>query len=404
MVETLEDRKLLSSVPTAVYKDGYGFPQQLTVGPGGNIWFSLGLTARAGYISSAGKVTTFDTSSASTHGLDGLTRGPDGNIWFAEMWDNVIGEISPAGKVTTYKLQQTYGPQNITLGPDNHLWITTFQGYIGRISIVSGKANVAWYQFANQAMHKIINYNGALYFEEDTRIARITTGGSIKEFPLPHGGRVQDIAKGPDGNLWFTENRFDFTTANNFVGYLTPGGVVKEFPISKTNGDLSGIAAGGDGKLYFRQGDYLDAVNTAGKLLLSQKLQFIAGGGSMVEDNNGDVWYAEGVLGQIGVAYVDGSVTGTVYHDTNKNGVLNTGETGLANVRVYVDLNHDGKFDTGDVSMLTSTTGGYQFNLAAGTYSVRVVPPTGMHVTSAVSQTVTLALGKTVSGKNFGVA
>jgi hypothetical protein len=403
-VEALEDRKLLSAVPTVAYKDGFAFPQQLTIGPGGNVWFSLKETAKAGYITPAGKVTLFDTSSASKHGLDALTRGPDGNIWFAEFWDNVVGEISPAGKVTTYKLPNTYGPQSMALGADNHLWITTFNNFIGRISIVSGKANVTWFKHSGQGLHRIINYNGALYFAETSKIGRISTAGSISEFTLPQPGSVQDITRGPDGNLWFTENRANSSTANDFIGDLTPAGVVKEFPISKANGDLSGITAAGDGKLYFRQGDYLDAINTSGKLLLSQKLEFIAGGGSMVEDTTGNVWYAEGVLGKIGVASVVGSVTGTVFHDANKNGILNTGETGVANVRVYVDLNHDGKFDTGDVSTLTSSTGGYQFNLAAGTYAVRAVPPTGMHLTSAVSQAVTLALGKTVAGKNFGVA
>ena len=58
-------------------------------------------------------------------------------------------------------------------------------------------------------------------------IGRITPAGTITEFPTPLAGSgdLEQIARGPDGNLWFTE----FTGK---VGRITPAGVVTEFPLS----------------------------------------------------------------------------------------------------------------------------------------------------------------------------
>jgi streptogramin lyase len=68
---------------------------------------------------------------------------------------------------------------------------------------------------------------------------------TITEFPLPPGfGAATDITAGPDGNLWFTENRA--------IGRITPAGQVTEFPTPTF--DAAEITAGPDGNLWFTQG------------------------------------------------------------------------------------------------------------------------------------------------------
>src|SRR3954447_11649052 len=42
-----------------------------------------------------------------------------------------------------------------------------------------------------------------------SRIARITTGGTITEFTLPAGRGPLNLTVGPDNNIWFTENSGD---------------------------------------------------------------------------------------------------------------------------------------------------------------------------------------------------
>ncbi|MEA2218861.1 MAG: hypothetical protein QOJ35_1487 [Solirubrobacteraceae bacterium] len=72
-------------------------------------------------------------------------------------------------------------------------------------------------------------------------------------------------------------------------------------------------------------------------------------------------------------------VTGTVFGDTNDNGVRDAGEPGSAGRTVYVDLDSDGTQDPGEPSAITDADGAYLIatGLSAGTYPVRVVVPAG---------------------------
>jgi hypothetical protein len=80
-------------------------------------------------------------------------------------------------------------------------------------------------------------------------IGRITPGGTVTEFAIPTANSgPQEIATGPDGNLWFTENLADK------VGRITPTGTVTEFRIPTANSHPQGIAAGPDGNLWFTEG------------------------------------------------------------------------------------------------------------------------------------------------------
>jgi SdrD B-like domain/Prealbumin-like fold domain len=62
-----------------------------------------------------------------------------------------------------------------------------------------------------------------------------------------------------------------------------------------------------------------------------------------------------------------------VWLDQDGDGIQDTGEPGLSDVRVYVDANGNNVYDTGEQAVFTSTDGDYYIgNLPAGTYSVRV--------------------------------
>jgi virginiamycin B lyase len=80
------------------------------------------------------------------------------------------------------------------------------------------------------------------------KIARITPGGTITEFPLPtSGGDPEGITEGPDGNVWFTE------FAGDKIGRITPQGTITEFPVPVPGAAPHQITAGpGDG-LWFTE-------------------------------------------------------------------------------------------------------------------------------------------------------
>jgi hypothetical protein len=76
-------------------------------------------------------------------------------------------------------------------------------------------------------------------------------------------------------------------------------------------------------------------------------------------------------------------ISGTVFNDTNGNGVQNTGETAASGWRVYVDLTDSGTYKSTDPSVVTTSTGAWSFStLAAGTYYVRIVPQAGKTTTT----------------------
>jgi hypothetical protein len=92
------------------------------------------------------------------------------------------------------------------------------------------------------------------------------------------------------------------------------------------------------------------------------------------------------------------SVSGVVFHDTNANGVFDSGETGLGGVIVSLS---NGSQKT------TAADGSYSFtNLVGGTYTVTSNGKTGFFATPYASpvESRTTSVGPSVSGLNFGLS
>lgn len=103
----------------------------------------------------------------------------------------------------------------------------------------------------------------------------------------------------------------------------------------------------------------------------------------------------------------NGILRGTVWNDTDSDGVQDPGETGAAGVTVFLDANSNGLFDPSEATAASLADGSYTFNhLGAGTYHVDIVPPVGGTQTfpaGGANQTVTLTGNQVVSNINFGV-
>jgi hypothetical protein len=98
------------------------------------------------------------------------------------------------------------------------------------------------------------------------------------------------------------------------------------------------------------------------------------------------------------------SLSGTVYNDTNGNGVRDTGESGKSGVRIYFEVNNNGYADSFEQSVVTDANGNYTFaNLAGGvSYTPRMARLSGYLDTTGVTS-VTPPDGEHVTGHDFGL-
>jgi photosystem II stability/assembly factor-like uncharacterized protein/protocatechuate 3,4-dioxygenase beta subunit len=59
--------------------------------------------------------------------------------------------------------------------------------------------------------------------------------------------------------------------------------------------------------------------------------------------------------------YALGSISGTVFNDTNQNGVRDPGEGGVSGFTIYIDTNNNGMLDAGEPSVVSDVLGNYTF-------------------------------------------
>jgi streptogramin lyase len=102
------------------------YPDNLVVGPEGNLWTNEARGNAIVRVTPAGGVSEFTDGLTHGAGVEGLAVGPEGNIWFTETQADQIGRITPAGVITEFPtgLTREAGPVDIALGPDQNLWVT----------------------------------------------------------------------------------------------------------------------------------------------------------------------------------------------------------------------------------------------------------------------------------------
>jgi hypothetical protein len=102
------------------------------------------------------------------------------------------------------------------------------------------------------------------------------------------------------------------------------------------------------------------------------------------------------------VAPVLGSLTGFAFNDNNKNGKFDSKDSKTGGKTIFLDTNNNGKLDSGEKSSVTDSSGNFSFTgLAAGTYRVRRVFPTGYTYSTALIN-FTLAAGQNATGLAIG--
>lgn len=262
----------------------------LTHGSDGRLWFTDINNATVGSLDpSTAAVREWPVSNGQQF-LRYMADGPDGAVWFtqegscldtrcSDFTDGKIGRITSDGQLTEYKVPTANGhPWGITHGPDGNLWFTEIGDNL------------------HSTQHK--------HLIEGNKIGRITPQGVITEFPVPTVDSFPDgITTGPDGALWFTENR------GQKIGRITTAGVITEYAIA-TAGYAIGIAAGLDGNLWFTEqfGQRIGRITPQGQVT-EYPLPNAGNPVWITLGPDGAMWFTE-VRGQrIGRIAADGTIT-----------------------------------------------------------------------------------------------
>jgi streptogramin lyase len=198
---------------------GNGFiTSSIATSTDGSVWFGESQVGRPGSSSINTIYSMTPSGVATAHATKGqpatIVAGQDGSILFTEASFSLtnignyipggswIGRIDSSGNLTEYSVS---GGQLIE-GPDGAIWYTT-SGGIARMT-VDGVVT-ATYPLGNLTVTYIVaGSDGAIWFSdpEDNLIARMTTAGTITQYPLPTPNSSPGVlAATPDGAIWFTE-------------------------------------------------------------------------------------------------------------------------------------------------------------------------------------------------------
>jgi streptogramin lyase len=312
-------------------------PGDLAVGPEEGIWFT-GLNA-----SGAGTIFRLSTSGDLTGeyvvpiGVEpdmpesswpgGIAMGAEGDMWFSvggsnKEGDGFIGRVTPAGHIVEFPVPPYaaeyggVGGGSIARGADGAMWFTDVQyapklaatGLIGRIA-PDGTVKEFAVPTGSQPNLPVVSYpigiargsDGNMWFTDEGRdaegnflVGRITPSGSITEFPIPQSfGAPHFIARGAGGDMWFT-------LGSQSIGRMTPTDELYEYhvpniqpPTSRFSASLGPIVLGPDGNMWFTTtAGLLGRMTPMGSVVLFAEPAYSPGlYQSLAQGPEGDLWY-----------------------------------------------------------------------------------------------------------------
>lgn len=211
----------------------------------------------------------------------------------------VLAGFARAQVVTEFKLPAGVEPYEIAPGPGG-MWFTEYgRSRIGRIAPDGG---VTEFVVNRPARSIVAGPNGDLWFTSNKFVSRMTPAGVVADFPVAGDG--WGITVGPDGNIWFTETGEEFYGA---LGRATPSGQITEFPVSALAYD---IAVGRDGNFWLPDSsefgaDGITRVTTSGAATwfafrTAEGSPRSAGPESVALGPDGNVWFTEFFAEKVG--------------------------------------------------------------------------------------------------------
>ncbi len=225
-----------------------------------------------GFVVSAG-VQTYDVPTSDASPV-GMTAGSDGALWFTEsLAGGAIGRVTTGGMFSRYATPTTNSqPEGIAAGPDGNLWFT--EASAGNVAKVTTSGSITEFPVPSIGGAPVEPWSitsgpdDALWFTDldQNKIDEIATTATlpepgIQQFQIPTtDSEPVSITDGSDDNLWFVEMNA------NQVGRMTPTGMFTEYPLATAGSEPNSITAGPDDALWFAEGgiDEIGEITTAG--------------------------------------------------------------------------------------------------------------------------------------------
>ncbi len=161
--------------------------------------------------------------------------------------------------------------------------------------------------------------DGNVWFTENAgKIGRVTTSGTFAEFVVPDaqntfGANPWGITAGPDGNLWFTDQEF----LNESIDKITVGGIVTRYPVGSNNvyRPMYTIVTGPDGNLWTTSSNdnKIVRMTTGGAETDFTVTKPLAGAQNITTGPDGALWFTETNGSQIGRIQTDGTISEYTY-------------------------------------------------------------------------------------------
>lgn len=215
------DRITTGGVVTLFGNSPLGCPQGITSAADGTLWVANSC-ASIWNMTIGGTITTFLSLSNPTS----IVQGPDGAIWFTD--GSNIDRYDPlATTLTQAAVPGGASAQYITAGPDNAVWFTAqgASGIVGRVPMNGGgtltASTVATLNAGSTPRGITAGIDNAVWYVDSglNLVGRVSiaAGNAVSTYPIPTlSSGAQEITRGPDGTLWFTEH----TAAR--IGHVVP--------------------------------------------------------------------------------------------------------------------------------------------------------------------------------------
>jgi streptogramin lyase len=191
------------------------------------------------------RIVEYSIPTASSNAI-AITAGPDGNLWFAEERGNNIGRITTNGRITEYPIPTAGSePENIIAGPDGNMWFTEYAGSSGKIGRITTNGVITEYPisspFITPPARAIVGGIASGPGDGYIWVALLGGGGFGRITPttgvfsvVTYEANCTNIVAGPDRNLW------GLNVYGN-IERITTSGTITDFPMPTRGEALEGL-------------------------------------------------------------------------------------------------------------------------------------------------------------------